>query len=74
MVNWLVIETNLNVEILPIGEEDIHLSTACCQCRPIVSKTRFEKLMITHNAFDGRDVYEAYDDSPLHRTRQKRDL
>lgn len=73
-MNWRVVNNKLNIEYLPIGEESFHAPSVVCLCRPLLSKTKMHKLMIIHNAFDGRDVFDAHADSPLHRVRPGRDV
>ncbi len=70
---WVAIENHTNIQILPTGEETIHVETILCECKPATEKDYRDKLVVVHNAFDGRHEFDEYDQSTSYLNRQKRD-
>jgi hypothetical protein len=70
---WTIIESDIDIQVLPEGEESVHFWDGSCNCRPRVSLGRFDKLVITHNACDQRQILEMAYDTPLHTVRQQVD-
>lgn len=46
------------VDIVPDGEEDMHVPEAICPCLPRLGRSNTGLLMISHNSFDGREFFE----------------
>ncbi len=70
---WVAKESHTNIQILPSGEETMHVETILCECQPMAEKDYRDKLIVIHNAFDGRHEFEKYDQSTSYLNRQKRD-
>lgn len=59
MFSWQLYENQENIQIVPEGEEYLHEFDFECLCRPRMSKRIWdEKPICTHNAHDGRQMFE----------------
>lgn len=47
------------IHVLPINDLRPHVESKYCLCKPIIEENG---LLIIHNAFDGRDRVEEYDE------------
>ena len=70
---WTTVECGTDIQVLPLGEETFHLWDNTCRCCPKISLVDNGKILMVHQAYDEREVFEVAYYSPLHRVRQKRD-
>lgn len=70
---WLIFESDEDVQVLPEGEETFHSWDNECNCCPKISFNALGKLVVSHNAFDQRQVFDIAYNTPLHRVRQEVD-
>lgn len=48
--------------LLPTGDTNTHKESINCPCNPTLHKGKEEgKILVVHNAFDGRELYEQAD-------------
>jgi hypothetical protein len=55
---WLQNEYADKVDIVPAGEEELHIPEVVCDCNPRLGRSAYCKLLIVHNSFDGREFFE----------------
>jgi hypothetical protein len=71
---WNTYENELNIQVIPIGEEELHEPFFGCGCCPFQTKDIItDKIVIVHSSYDGREIYEECEGTPFHRVRQKYD-
>jgi hypothetical protein len=67
------IECDIDVQVLPEGEETIHSWDGDCNCRPVVSLNKEGKMVYEHRACDEQEILEVAYYTPLHTVRQLED-
>ena len=56
--DWEVVETDNEVHVIPIDDNDEHLFENC-PCKPkYKNEEDFERLLVVHNAWDRREAWE----------------
>lgn len=70
---WTSLECDTDIQVLPVGEEPFHNWDSECRCCPRVSIGETGKLVMFHQPYDNRQLFEIAYYSTLHRVRQKRD-
>lgn len=70
---WISIECDTDWQILPEGEETYHDWDSSCECCPRVTLDDMGKMVVTHSAFDQREILDRAYYTPLHTVRQEVD-
>lgn len=70
---WVTLECETDIQILPEGEETYHSWDNSCGCCPRVSLNEYGQMIVTHNAYDEREILEIAYHTPIHRVRQEID-
>jgi len=57
---WLVqVSSDENVHVLPANDLKLHLEAFCCHCQPRIQReSDYNRDLIIHNAYDGREFAE----------------
>jgi hypothetical protein len=70
---WNRLECETDIQVLPFGEETYHSWDNHCECAPRVRLSKDGKLVVIHNAYDKRELFEVAYNTPLHKVRQEFD-
>ena len=68
---WVAIASDDEIQIVPSDEQYFHLWNVTCECCPISSVTEEGTVIIKHNSFDDREIFERASQTKLHTIRQK---
>jgi hypothetical protein len=49
-----------NRHVLPIDDLREHVENRDCWCKPVLSRTDDNRILVTHNALDGRELVERH--------------
>lgn len=62
--NWGVFETDEAIHVVPISDTDEHIMVGDCGCEPSIEDgEHYDRPIITHNSFDGREVIEWFNET-----------
>ena len=70
-IGWRCETINGAVHVYPTHDDRPHRFGVDCECRPTVE--HYAKDLVTHNAFDARELAESQSSQPVYSSEQRRD-
>lgn len=70
---WIAIAGDDDIQLVPQDEQYYHLWNITCECCPVTSIAEDGMLIIRHNPFEDKEIFERASESKMHTVRQRLD-